>query len=83
MTGTGKHSREAAKDSMAENGRTQHEIILEALEARPLSRYEIASLIGTNPLAAMRPIAQLREAGRVRVTGNGDYELIPDFGGAA
>ena len=78
MTNTAKHSIRAAND-----GKTQCEIILDALEVRPLSRHEIASIIGTNPLAAMRPITQLRDAGRVRITGNGEYELIPDFGGAA
>lgn len=67
----------------ANDSRTQHEVILDALEVRPLTRHEIASIIGTNPLAAMRPITQLKDAGRIRLTGAGDYELIPELGGAA
>jgi len=48
--------------------------ILKALQPGAQTRHEISDTVGITEIQAMRELKNLREAGRVRLTGFGAYE---------
>ena len=50
--------------------------IIHALSSGPKSRHELAEIAGLHPRQVMPHLVRLREAGRIVVNGEGDYEVV-------